>query len=160
MLHTKFCSQCGEKIKGKRRSLFGFMAFCAPCKKQMRFARIALVAVFISFIVGIFFAGRATIPHQSFQPVGTPIELQSAGIPAPPKTGISPANSKTANTEKANTEKRAASSETTYPQPPEEPLTICGAPTASGRPCHRKVRGGGYCWQHKDKFKAQAKASQ
>jgi hypothetical protein len=28
---------------------------------------------------------------------------------------------------------------------------ICGAPTKSGRPCRRKVKDGGYCWQHRDK---------
>jgi hypothetical protein len=28
---------------------------------------------------------------------------------------------------------------------------ICGAPTRSGKPCQRKVKGGGYCWQHRDK---------
>lgn len=25
----------------------------------------------------------------------------------------------------------------------------CGAPTKDGTPCKRKVKGGGYCWQHK-----------
>jgi hypothetical protein len=29
--------------------------------------------------------------------------------------------------------------------------TICGARTKSGKPCQRKVKGGGYCWQHRDK---------
>ncbi|HKG98652.1 MAG TPA: hypothetical protein VKA97_12595, partial [Pyrinomonadaceae bacterium] len=33
---------------------------------------------------------------------------------------------------------------------------VCGAPTKSGRPCRRKVKGGGYCWQHRDKFKPQS----
>ena len=155
MLNTKFCSQCGEKIKGNRRSLFGFMAFCAPCKKQTRFARTALIAVFISFTAGIFFAGRATIPRQSFQFIGTPTDLPSAGTSATPANSTSPATRAT-----ANTEKQTAPPQKTDKEPPEEPLAICGAPTASGRPCHRKVRGGGYCWQHKDKFKAQAKASQ
>jgi hypothetical protein len=28
---------------------------------------------------------------------------------------------------------------------------ICGAPTRSGKPCQRKVKGGGYCWQHREK---------
>jgi uncharacterized low-complexity protein len=34
---------------------------------------------------------------------------------------------------------------------------ICGARTKSGKPCQRKVKGGGYCWQHRDKVpKAQS----
>ncbi|MBX7218634.1 MAG: hypothetical protein K1Y36_01695 [Blastocatellia bacterium] len=32
----------------------------------------------------------------------------------------------------------------------EEPFHLCGAPTKSGHPCRRKVRGTtGLCWQHK-----------
>nr|AUN37137.1 hypothetical protein [uncultured bacterium] len=81
--------------------------------------------------------------------------MQSVDNATAPKTGASPATSKP-----ANTERQPATSQKTYPQPPEEPITICGAPTASGRPCQRKVHGGGYCWQHKDKFKAQANTSQ
>jgi hypothetical protein len=30
---------------------------------------------------------------------------------------------------------------------------ICGAPTRSGRPCSRRVKGGGFCWQHRDKVR-------
>jgi hypothetical protein len=157
MLYTKFCSQCGEKIKGNRPSLFGLAAVCTSCKKQTRFARFALVALFISFATGVFFVGRATTPRQSFQFIGKPIEIQSADNSATAGTNTSPANNVA-----ANTEKQTASSETAYPETtasPKEALTVCGAPTKSGRPCRRKVRGSGYCWQHKDKFKAQAKAS-
>lgn len=87
------------------------------------------------------------MPHQSFQVVGTPIELQSSNNSAAPKTVTSPVNSAT-----SKTEKQTATSQKTYAEAPEEPPGICGAPTASGRLCQRKVRGGGYCWQHKDKF--------
>jgi hypothetical protein len=156
MLYTKFCSQCGEKIKGNRLRLFSLVAVCTPCKKQSRFARFALVMIFISFAVGVFFAGRATTPRQPFQFIGKPIEIQS--VDNSPIAGTAPANSAATNAGKQTT-----TSETTYPETAAtttEPLTVCGAPTKSGRPCRRKVRGSGYCWQHKDKFKAKAKASQ
>ena len=29
---------------------------------------------------------------------------------------------------------------------------ICGARTKSGKPCQRKVKGAGYCWQHRDRI--------
>jgi hypothetical protein len=29
------------------------------------------------------------------------------------------------------------------------PVSICGAPTKSGKPCQRRVRGGGRCYQHR-----------
>jgi hypothetical protein len=32
-----------------------------------------------------------------------------------------------------------------------EYVGICGAPTKSGKPCRRKVRGGGRCYQHRGK---------
>lgn len=37
--------------------------------------------------------------------------------------------------------------------PPEsgEMVSICGARTQKGKPCSRRVRGIGRCWQHKDK---------
>lgn len=34
-------------------------------------------------------------------------------------------------------------------KPPGVPFGICGAPTKSGKPCQRKVKDGGYCWQHR-----------
>jgi len=30
-----------------------------------------------------------------------------------------------------------------------EKVTLCGAPTKSGKPCRRRVKGGGRCWQHR-----------
>jgi hypothetical protein len=37
--------------------------------------------------------------------------------------------------------------------PTDTATTLCGAPTKSGAPCRRRVRGGGYCFQHRDKLK-------
>lgn len=34
----------------------------------------------------------------------------------------------------------------------DETVRICGAPTKTGKPCQRKVKGGGYCYQHRDKY--------
>jgi hypothetical protein len=147
MLQPKFCSQCGEKIKGRRPGLFLFAPFCAPCKKQARLARFGLAAILISLAAGSFLAGRASTPRPAFQFIGQPIELPNAGERAPDTP-------------------YATSSDGAQPSPerqasaaPDEALSLCGATTKAGRPCRRKVRGSGYCWQHKDNFKAQAKAS-
>jgi hypothetical protein len=34
-----------------------------------------------------------------------------------------------------------------------EQVGICGAPTKSGKPCRRRVKGGGRCWQHRGQAK-------
>jgi hypothetical protein len=147
MLQPKFCSQCGEKLKGRRLSLFLFTPFCAPCKKQTRWVRSGLAAILISLAAGSFLAGRATTPRPAFQFIGQPIELPNADHRAPDKPEASAAEGA-----QGVPEKQASPS-------PNEALSLCGATTKAGRPCRRKVRGSGYCWQHKDNFKAQAKAS-
>ena len=53
--------------------------------------------------------------------------------------------------------KKVPSSESTFrhyetPQnQTDEPVYFCGAQTKKGTPCSRRVKGGGRCWQHKDK---------
>lgn len=148
MFPTKFCSQCGEKIKGNRLRFFAFTAFCSGCKKQARFTHLALVAIFLLLGVSGFLVGRATAPRQPFNFIGEPIDLQSAPH-APP----SEATEMSANRNAANTVQQTTAAA-------DKALTMCGAPTKAGRPCRRKVLGGGYCYQHKDKFKAPSNAAQ
>jgi hypothetical protein len=145
MLHAKFCSQCGEKIKGRWPSPFNFTPLCAACKKQMRLARFGLAAILISLVAGSFLAGRASSPRPAFQFIGQPIELQKALDPLTEKT-----DETSADGAQAFPESQEVASQ-------EEALTSCGAITKAGRPCRRKIRGSGHCWQHKDNFKGQTK---
>jgi hypothetical protein len=148
MFPAKFCSQCGEKIRRNRSGSFAFTAFCRPCKKQARFTRFALVAIFMVLLVGGFWAGRATTPRQPFIVIGEPIDLEMAR-----NSPASEAGQTSANHHQASAVKQTAEAD-------DAALAMCGAPTKAGRPCRRKVRSGGYCYQHKDKFKAPAKATQ
>jgi hypothetical protein len=52
------------------------------------------------------------------------------------------ASSKSAGVESANAQEPTAPSSVVYP--------ICGALTREGRPCQRRVKGGGFCYQHRD----------
>ncbi|HWP42570.1 MAG TPA: hypothetical protein VNO14_05000 [Blastocatellia bacterium] len=72
-----------------------------------------------------FLAGRYLAPTETLYLIGTPVDLQSAASYEPARETVAPDAS--------------------------QPQTMCGAPTKSGKPCRRKVRGGGYCWQHRDK---------
>ncbi len=85
-----------------------------------------------------FAVGHFTAEREPFYYIGTPIELGA--------TAIAPALN-------------ARSSQQTEPslQREQPAITlgaaegICGARTKSGKPCQRKVKGGGYCWQHREK---------
>lgn len=85
-----------------------------------------LLLVFVAFI-----SGRYSAPQRTVYLIGTPIEP------------LATVESTTAAT--PSREMPAANST-------EEMMTICGAPTRSGKPCQRKVKGGGYCYQHRDKY--------
>jgi hypothetical protein len=144
MLQTKFCSQCGDRRKGMGQSLIGFATYCRPCKKRMRLARFARAAILIGLAAGSFFAGRATTPRPTFQFIGQPIE---------------PGDRAAGEIDEGAAMEAAATAEAQTTAAQEEVLTPCGAPTKAGRPCRRKVRGSGYCWQHKDNFKGKTNAS-
>jgi hypothetical protein len=146
MFPTKFCPQCGEKIKQPRLSSFAFTVFCSGCKKQARFTRFVPVAMVISLTIGSFLIGRLTTPRQQFQFIGVPIDLQN--VPGP--TAGDPAQA-SANTAGASAMEQTTSSSAE---------ARCGAPTKAGRPCRRKVRGGGACYQHDDNFKASSRPAQ
>jgi hypothetical protein len=150
MSATKFCPSCGETIKRNLLSPFGFVLFCRRCRKHSRVNSIAPLALLGCCMLLGFFIGRLTTPRQPFTFIGTPIELQTKRNSSPnPSSDNGNANFN----QRPNTGESANSAA-------EEILSMCGAPTKSGRPCRRKVRGGGYCWQHKDKQKTGASTVQ
>jgi hypothetical protein len=89
----------------------------------------------IGFAVGHFTAGR-----EPFYYIGTPVEL-SANNTAP-----SPNHARSSQ----QTEPSSQSEQPVIGPPVVE--GICGARTKSGKPCQRRVKGGGYCWQHREKL--------
>ncbi|MCI0489196.1 MAG: hypothetical protein L0229_21605 [Blastocatellia bacterium] len=122
-------------MNAKRASLRPFRAFCAHCAPDFRRARRLLIAAFVLLVAGAFVLGRYSSPPTPFYFIGTPVD------PHPNDT-----QSSTAGENKAQPQQQPPASTTAVE-------TLCGAPTKSGRPCRRKVRGGGYCYQHRDKSK-------
>jgi hypothetical protein len=86
-----------------------------------------------------FAVGHLTSNRELFYYIGTPVEL-SANNTAP---SLNPAHSL------QQTEPPRQSEKPVIGTAPSE--GICGARTKSGKPCQRKVKGGGYCWQHREK---------
>ena len=145
---AKYCSECGAALPAGRASLLTLRATCIACAPRLRLKRLLMVAGFALCLAASFVIGRSAAPRQPFYLLGTPIDPRAgagdSGAPGQPPE---------ANKPLADTGSPAASSSSTV-------ATICGAPTKSGKPCQRKVAGGGYCWQHRDKVGQKKKASE
>lgn len=141
MATATFCSECGERLKVKRSSTLLFRSFCSRCSPRFNCARLMLiVAVALSAAIG-FGIGRFTTPREPFYYIGTPVESGSSRTA--PSTDDNAAHAARKSEAVAQGEQVAFS--------PSAAEGACGARTKSGRPCLRKVKGGGYCWQHRDK---------
>jgi hypothetical protein len=102
-----------------------------------------IIATLAILCVGAgFLAGWYAKPNEPFYFIGTPVDLAASRAPVRQND-----NNKTDNSS-VRAEAQTSGVE-----------SICGAPTKAGRPCRRKVRGGGYCYQHRDKFPPAQKAN-
>jgi hypothetical protein len=135
MRGPKFCSECGEKLIARYNRRLRARAFCKKCAPGVWRSRVAPAAALALLIAISFAAGRLTNSSEPFYFIGTPLELA-------PDRAADPVTLAENNS---------------LPQPAPAPTdtgtTLCGAPTKSGAPCRRRVRGGGYCFQHRDKLK-------
>ncbi|HJQ22634.1 MAG TPA: hypothetical protein VKA60_01875 [Blastocatellia bacterium] len=98
---------------------------------KVRARRLFKATSLLLLVIIAFIGGRYSAPQRTVYLIGTPIEPL------------------------ASVESSASSTQSLEPQAKnstEEIVTVCGAPTRSGKPCQRKVKGGGYCWQHRDKY--------
>ncbi|MEK6321192.1 MAG: hypothetical protein AABN33_05855 [Acidobacteriota bacterium] len=145
MAAARFCSECGERLRVKRLGSLPFPSFCSHCSPRFNLARLMLiVALTLSAAVG-FAIGHYTTAREPFYYIGTPVESSSNRIAPPPNDNA--AHSSRSSEAVKQREHMVAS--------PSASEGICGARTKSGRPCQRKVKGGGYCWQHREKFGAE-----
>jgi hypothetical protein len=140
MRRTRFCSACGEPIKTKHVTFPALALLCARCSPHFRRERLLVIGACFLCLSAVFAIARYTAPAEPFSFIGTPV--QSSTERHEPSTGAlagtNPASSIVQGV-KPSTESRGSVE------------SICGAPTKSGRPCRRKVKDGGYCWQHRDK---------
>jgi hypothetical protein len=96
-----------------------------------------LIVVPVLCAVAGFAIGRYASVPEPFYFIGTPVDLN-----ADPVAALSNGNDSTGG----NATQRQAD-QLAAPQSAEG--VICGAHTKSGRPCRRRVKGGGNCWQHR-----------
>jgi hypothetical protein len=96
-----------------------------------------LKVISLALLILVAFAiGRYGTPPRTVYLIGTPIEPIATTEPG--ATSAANASSTLQETHTTNAV--------------DDIVTICGAPTKSGKPCRRKVKGGGYCYQHRDKY--------
>jgi hypothetical protein len=136
-----FCSECGERLKVKRVRRLPFSSFCLRCSPRFRRTRLILIAVPLLCAAIGFAIGHYTSAREPFYSIGTPVDLTANSVA--PSGDNNRDHSSRGNATLTRPEQLVIS--------PSAADTICGARTKSGKPCRRKVKGGGYCWQHRDR---------
>lgn len=138
MSRAKFCAQCGERLRIERRGYFLFPARCSRCSSSARRPRAALIVFAIACVLSGFIVGRYAGQRAPFYFIGTPTDLVASGVASSSATpAIAP--------------KPGTAFAAKQPSSLDSPGSVCGAQTKSGRRCRRRVKNGGYCWQHRAK---------
>lgn len=132
MAAARFCSECGEMLKVKRRAVLPLRAFCARCSPRFRTVRLISAAILVLAAIA-FAVSRLSPEREPLYLIGTPLQMSTTGGPSASTGSIEPTRSSA----------QVVAGDSV--------IAICGAPTRSGKPCQRKVKSGGYCWQHRDK---------
>ena len=132
MRAAKFCSSCGEKLLVSGRSFLPRRTLCTRCALRFPKSTFGIALGVIAIAAAAFIIGRFTAPRRPFYFVGTPVDIRPGQMAS---TQADVARSQ---------ESRAPASNA-----PTTGISICGAMTRSGKPCRRKVLGGGYCYQHR-----------
>jgi hypothetical protein len=152
---AKFCSECGKSLDAVPGSRWPFRIYCLECSPRFYNRAIGGFMGALTLVAASFLLARWTTPPLRVQLIGTPIEKYTGDNEAAAKQDENAPNQPSGKAPASEFESK----------PVEEADVACGAPTRSGRPCRRKVKGGGHCWQHRDKApsssggKTQRKAS-
>ena len=159
-----YCCNCGEKIIREEWRVLTSRRFCGVCAVENQGHEWAVRSIIAgSLLVGIFgFGSYLRTPEQSQH---TPARTGSVHVPSAGRTAdISPAGLKPM--EEVGPE--LAGREQLAQQPPagraphegskeqlrplsgasDHPAYFCGAMTKKGKPCSRRVKTKGRCWQH------------
>lgn len=153
----KFCCNCGERIQRAEWKILTSRRFCDVCGIENQGQEwLPRVIVCLGVTAGIFGLGSyigGSRPVDQFVPLrlaqsesGRPNAAVPSSNPQPPITG--PAVS--APSDRAIIPPDKATKEQPMPQirASEEAVYYCGALTKKGKPCSRRVKEKGRCWQH------------
>ncbi len=162
-----FCCNCGEKIQRAEWKLTASRRFCDVCEVENKGHEWLMRSVVgLSLVAGIFGFGTymstsgrndQIVPTRAEQsaddrrnsavPSSRPQRLVAETGQAPP---ISSSIEGPAAADLSNLAVGSARKEQLKPQnsASDEPVYFCGAMTKKGKPCSRRVKIKGRCWQH------------
>src|SRR5215813_8442129 len=140
---VRFCTKCGFRPVLETGSPTSAGIYCSRCSPHSRRVRLGFLSIAMLCAAIGFAAGRYTTTREPLYIIGTPIQTDAKGIAMPDQ----PRSTLTADGEPSRVDVGTVSATST---------TICGARTKSGKTCQRKVKGGGFCWQHRAKGKEQS----
>ncbi|MFV0389060.1 MAG: hypothetical protein ACK5NT_09920 [Pyrinomonadaceae bacterium] len=171
MYRPSYCCDCGEKIDRANWNLLTSRRFCELCETEHTFDTFLNRSVVgFAFIVGLIGIG-AYMRVADVQPQATFLQqnpseqtskdfrnrnqakksASSAKMVAPLSEQESVERSSVDETVVNDGVKPKTHREDLEPvtESESEPFYFCGARTKKGKPCSRRVKGGGRCWQHK-----------
>lgn len=143
-----YCCNCGEKIERAEWAFTNSRRFCDVCQTD-HLIEDWLPSIFAAAMAAIGLFGIGSYLKAAHPP---PVFAKPAA--SRPQTNARPAaNSNIVNSaapRSANSSGQARLANV-RPAEAEDATEICGAITKKGTPCTRRVKGGGRCWQHRER---------
>jgi len=139
MARTRFCSHCGLRLKLKDAGLIRHRPICPRCPRRFNQTRLLMIIIPFSCAIIGFTIGHYTRADEPFCFIGTPIQNTACE------------SSSAANGDRSSLGSEGLTRPAQGVGSSKGTESICGARTRSGKPCQRRVKGGGFCWQHRDR---------
>ena len=157
MYRPNFCCDCGERVVRGRWRAWTSRRFCQACERRRGRAWLAPLIACAALAGSGFATGRL------MRPAPPPLVVERRSLPVPALLvnsragGAGTADTGAASqggtgTASGGAKLLRAGADGGPVEPPTDPaevVSICGARTQKGRPCSRRVRGTGRCWQHR-----------
>lgn len=154
-----YCCNCGEKIQRAEWKVLTSRRFCDVCSVENQGHEwLPRIAVAAALLVGLFGFGSYLRSYEQ-QPFAPPGAMRASDPRRMPPAGTKPEAAEQVSERPAT----VASEPTADPARPgstnvqprlqsfasDDPVYYCGAMTKKGKPCSRRVKTNGRCWQHK-----------
>ncbi len=176
----KYCCNCGERIERINWTVFSSRKFCELCETEYKFDEIlpkAIAVILLGFgfwgFGSLFIVSDSTLTiektnqtqnsspniKRSLKSSSLQDESESFGYNLNDKENTSTKNPKQESSVTTESKKNLLSKDSLVTtnvtegkqKKTDEPVYFCGAETKKGTPCSRRVKGGGRCWQHKNR---------
>ncbi len=149
----KFCCNCGEVIERDQWRLWTSRRFCELCETEFKGQDlIPRAIVVVALLVGVAGMGAAFRDGGGVAASAErPTAMSLVGGRGSDKGGQQrPSNGGVADPQAGATEEPATTSEqpASREKSSEQEVHFCEATTKKGKPCSRRVKSKGYCWQH------------